>query len=254
MLKWSLRSGRQERHGEEGGSIPPHVDRSEEAAARVLASMDPPTFEEVARNHIDQIPATFRAAAVTALRKFIGETKNQLPRLRAALDLIEAGEAGLDDVVKGALAALRREDMRNAKSHYILPAVEHLHKTDPAWISEWLVVQIGEGVLYHGDHWLRFATTVPEPLVETYVQRLETEDLKNARFAGMIEVIASRSARSGTRTQAERAARDVKLNPWNGLSVGRTPTRTKATIHLGFQTQVLTSHPNRHGHTYIEAE
>ncbi len=164
--------------------------RSEDALAGVLGSMDAPTFDAFARNHTDQIPSALRANAVAALQRFIGETKDELARLRTALNLIEAGEAGLDDVVKSALAALRREDMRNAESHYILPAVEHLHKSDPAWISEWLAVQVGEGVLYHADYWLRFAPAVPEALVETYLRRLETEDLKQSRFAGMIEVRA----------------------------------------------------------------
>jgi hypothetical protein len=164
---------------------------SEEAAARVLASMDAKTFEEMARNHLDQIPSALKETAFTAVRRFIDETKDQLRRLRAALSLIEAGETGLDDIVKSALAALRPEDMRNAEWHYILPAVEHLHKTDPTWVSEWLAVQISEGALYHGADWLRFVTNVPEALVERLVQRFETEDLKHGRYAGILKVIAA---------------------------------------------------------------
>jgi hypothetical protein len=157
--------------------------------------MDEPTFGTFARDHIDQIPASLRVNAVAAVKKFIAETKDELRRLRTALNLIEAGETGLDDVVKAALALLRPEDMRNAESHYILPAVEHLHNTDAAWISEWLTVQVGEGALYHADRWLKFATVVPDGLVEKYLRRLETDDLRHARFAGMIEVI-SRGATS----------------------------------------------------------
>ncbi|MPZ19621.1 MAG: hypothetical protein GEV06_17125 [Luteitalea sp.] len=163
---------------------------SDDALASVLGSMDAPAFEAFALDHIDQVPAALRANAVAALKEFIAETKDELKRLRTALNLIEAGEVGWDDVVKGALAALRPEDMRNAESHYIQPAVEHLHKADPAWVSEWLAVQVGEGVLYHADHWLTFAPAVPEALVDKYVGRLETEDLKHARFEGMIRVIA----------------------------------------------------------------
>ena len=105
---------------------------AEDALANVLRSMDAPAFEAFARGHTDQVPAVLRADAVAALKKFIAETKDELKRLRIALNLIETGETGLDDVVKAALAALRPEDMRNAESHYIQPAVEHLHRVDPA--------------------------------------------------------------------------------------------------------------------------
>ena len=49
---------------------------------------DAPTFETFARNHTDQIPAALRANAVAALQKFIAETKDELARLRTALNLI----------------------------------------------------------------------------------------------------------------------------------------------------------------------
>lgn len=162
----------------------------EDALATVLGSMDASAFEAFARDHISQVPAALRANAVAAMKRLIADTKDELKRLRTALNLIEAGETGLDDIVKGALAALRPEDMRNAESHYIQPAVEYLHKADPAWVSEWLAVQVGEGVLYHADHWLTFAPTVPKALVDKFLARLETEDFKHARFAGMIRVIA----------------------------------------------------------------
>ncbi len=162
---------------------------SDDALARVLGSMDAPAFEAFVLDHIDQVPAALRANAVAAMKEFIAEAKDELKRLRTALNLIEAGEVGWDYVVQGALTALRPEDMRNAESHYIQPAVEHLRKADPAWVSEWLAVQVGEGVLYRTDHWLAFVPGVPDVLVDKYVGRLETEDLKHARFEGMIRVI-----------------------------------------------------------------
>jgi hypothetical protein len=93
--------------------------RSDDAAARVLQSMDAATFDEVARKDADRMPAALRDKTVAALWKFIDTTEDQPARLRTALDLIGLGEAGLDDVVKHALAALPRGDMRNLESHYI---------------------------------------------------------------------------------------------------------------------------------------
>lgn len=167
--------------------------RSDDALTRVLESMDAQTFEEVARKNADQMPAALRPKTIAAMRKFIETTTDHPARLRTALDLIALGETDLDSVVKDAMAALPGGDMRNLDSHYIQPALEYLRKTDPAWASEWVAIQIAEGVLYGHEYWLPFATAIPDGLVERYLQRLETEDFKNARFEGMIAVIAARA-------------------------------------------------------------
>jgi hypothetical protein len=164
---------------------------SDDVLTRVLESMDAQTFEDVARKNADRMPAALRPKTIAAMRKFIESTTDHSARLRTALDLIDLGETGLDGVIKDAMAALSGEDMRNLGSHYIQPALEHLRKTDPAWVSEWVAVQIAEGVLYEHEYWLTFATAIPDGLVEKYLQRLETEDLENARFQGMTTMIAA---------------------------------------------------------------
>jgi len=107
--------------------------------------------------------------------------------------LIELGETGLDGVVKDAMAALPGGDMRNLGAHYIQPALEYLRRIHPAWASEWVAIQVAEGVLYGHEYWLPFAIAIPDGLVEKYLQRLETEDFKNRHFGGMIAVIAARA-------------------------------------------------------------
>ena len=126
------------------------------------------------------------------MRKFIETSTDHPKRLRSALDLVEFGETGLDGVIKDALAALPcGDDMGGLGSHYIRPALEYLHNTDPAWVSKWVAIQISEGTLYGPEYWLPFATAIPEEVVETYLQHLETKDLKNMSFAGMVAVIAA---------------------------------------------------------------
>jgi hypothetical protein len=166
--------------------------RSDDALTRVLESMDAQTFEDVALTNADRMPAAFKPKTAAVMRRFIDSTKDHPARLRTALNLIELGETGLDDVVKDAMAALPGGDVRNLGSHYIQPALEYLRKTDPAWASEWVATQVGEGVLYEHEYWLPFATAIPDSLVERYLRRLETEDFKNARFAGMVAVITAR--------------------------------------------------------------
>lgn len=166
---------------------------SDDALTRVLESMDAQTFEEGARKDADRMPAALRPKTIAAMRAFIESTTDHPARLRTALDLVELGETGLDGIIKDAMAALPSGDMRNLDSHYIQPALEYLRKTDPVWTSEWVATQVAEGVLYGHEHWLPFATTIPDGLIEKYLQRLETEDFKNRPFGGMIAVIAARA-------------------------------------------------------------
>lgn len=164
---------------------------SDDALTRVLESMDEQTFEEVSRQNADRVPAAIRPKTIAAMRKFIESTTDHPARLRTALDLIDFGETGLDSVIKDTMAALSGGNMRNLGSHYIQPALDHLRKIDPAWVSEWVAVQIAEGVLYEHEYWLPFANAIPDALVEKYLQRIETENLKNGRFGGMISIIAA---------------------------------------------------------------
>ncbi len=177
---------------------------SEDALTCVLESMDAQTFEDVARKNADRMPAALRPKTIAAMRKFIESTTDHPARLRTALDLIELGEPGQDGVVKDAMAMLSGDDVRNLGSHYLQPALAYLRKSDPAWASEWVAIQVAEGVLYEHDYWLRFATAIPDGLVEKYLQRLETEDFKNERIEGMIAVIGARAdAKLATRVFAK---------------------------------------------------
>ena len=166
---------------------------SHNAAIPVLESMDEHTFEDVARENLDDMPPALRSRAIAAMRKFIESTTDHCARLRTALHLIDLGEPGLDRVVKDAMAAVPGGDIRNLGSRLIRPALEYLRKADPAWTSEWVATRIAEGVLYGHEEWLPFATVNSDDLVQTYLHRLETEDLENSRLEGMIAVIAARA-------------------------------------------------------------
>ena len=166
--------------------------RSDNALTRVLESMDAQTFEDIARKNANLMPTALRLKTVAAMRKFIETSTDHPERLRTALDLVEFGETGLDGVIKDAMAALPGgDDMDSLGSHYIRPALKYLRNTDPAWVSKWVAIQISEGTLYGPEYWLPFATAIPEDVVETYLQHLETKDLKNVPFAGMVAVIAA---------------------------------------------------------------
>ena len=166
---------------------------SDSALTRVLESMDAQAFENVARNKVDHMPPALRPKAIAAMWKFVESATDHSARLRTVLNLIELGEPGLVGVVKDVIVALPGGDIHNMDSHLIRPALEYLLKTDPAWTSEWVVVRIADNVLNRHEEWLPFVTVIPEDLVEKLLHRLETEDLKNSRFEGMIAVVAARA-------------------------------------------------------------
>ena len=156
-------------------------------------SDDAQTFQDIVRENLDDMPPALRPRAIAAMRGFVETTTNHPARLRTALNLIELGEPGLDGVVKDAMATLPGGDMHKLDLHFIRLALEFLHDTDPAWTSEWVAIRIAEGVPYEHEEWLPFATVIPDDLVETYLHRLETEDLNNSYFEGMVAVIAVRA-------------------------------------------------------------
>ena len=165
--------------------------RSDDVLIRVLESMDARTFDDVARKNADLMPTALRSKTVAVMRRFIATSTDRPARLRTALGLVELGETDLDGVIKDAMKALSSADMRNWDSHHIQLALKHVRNTDPAWVSEWVVTQVSEGVPYGHEYWLPFAVAIPDDLVEKNLQRLETEDLDNTRLEGMIAVIAA---------------------------------------------------------------
>ena len=165
--------------------------RSEEPLTLVLESMDAEDFEDVSRNQTTRMPPLLRANAVAAMRRYVERAEVPSARLGTALHLIEHGEHGLDGVVKDTLEQLPDEGMLSRILHLIEPALGYLQRTDPAWTSEWVVRQIADGALYRHEEWLRFATVIPDDLVERYLRRLESEDLGHARLDGTVAVIAA---------------------------------------------------------------
>ncbi len=166
---------------------------AEEALTKVLKTMDMKALQEVARAKPDRLPQAIRPDAIAALRKIVEISVDPRVRLQTALSLVDLGEPGVDGVVKDALSAIPEVDVGELRWDFIVPALQYLHEVDPAWTSEWVAAQVAEGPLYAHEQWLPFVTAIPGEVVETYLKRLENEDLGDSRPEGMIAVIAARS-------------------------------------------------------------
>lgn len=164
---------------------------SDDTLTSVLAAMDEQAFDDVLRQNADFLPAVLRPRTLAAMRKFVEGSTDQPARLRSALDLIRSGEPGMDGVIKSALAAITSVEVRDLGGHYIQSALEHLRKSDPVWASEWVATQIAEGFRYGNEHWLPFLTATPSGVVEKWLERLETEDLRKVRSSGIVSVVAA---------------------------------------------------------------
>ena len=166
---------------------------SHDALTRVLESMDAQTFEDVALNYADDLPPALKPKVVAAMWKYIENSTDPSARLQTALKLIELGEQCADSIFKDAITALPGYGMHKLDPYHILPAVKYLHKTDPAWVSEWVAKQIAEGILNGQELWLPFVTVIPENFIDTYLHCLETEDLNHAHLEGMVSVVAAKA-------------------------------------------------------------
>ena len=165
---------------------------SDDALTRVLESMDAQTFEDVARKNADRMPTALKSKD---RRRDAQIHRDQYGPSRAPANGARFGRLWRDRPGRRHQGC----DVGVARWRHAQPgfALHHDRRssiyatTDPAWASKWVAIQICEGVLYGHEYWLPFATAIPDDLVEKYLQRLETEDLKNTHYEGMIAVIAA---------------------------------------------------------------
>lgn len=164
---------------------------SNEALIEVLESMEEQTFDEIALTYADGIPVALKPKVSAAMRRFVETAADNSARLRTVLELIKLGESGLDDVVKDALVVPRGNEDLNLSSLPIGAALDHLRAVDPDWVCRWVVEQVAEGALYDNERWLQFATTILPRQLDTYVDRIETEEVSFSQARGIAAVLAA---------------------------------------------------------------
>ena len=138
----------------------------------VLDSMDAKTFEEFAIKYARELPAALKPRVVGVMRNFIDGTEKVTARLAATLALIDLGETGFQAIVRDATTALSSAELRNLSSSDIRSVLEYLFRADPAWASEWVLVQIAAGVIDAREYLLPFAAAIPDGPVQEYLSRL----------------------------------------------------------------------------------
>jgi hypothetical protein len=166
---------------------------SEEVLARVLESLDPETFEELACQHTNEFPKDLRPKQIIAIRHRLDATQDPSSRLRMGLELIELGERRLAEIIKDAMTALSGSELSKIGSPTVKHALEYIGRTDPEWESDWVAIRIAEGSLWDPKYWLPFVTCVSDDLTDKLLTRLETEDLRKERIDGLIFAVSKLS-------------------------------------------------------------
>src|SRR6266850_642451 len=160
----------------------------EDEAAQFMATTKPLMFDALAQEiPPDLVPASIRGSALRALHK-LPDNPDPAGHLTALLKRTELGDAN-GKQLKETLERLPANITEHWIQHAIRQALDILRSGEPAWVSQWVANRIADGSLW-AEHWISFVSTVPPELVETCLRRLESEDLQNARFGGLIAVIA----------------------------------------------------------------
>ena len=206
---------------------------SDSALTRVLESMDARTFEEVARNHADEMPPALKPKAVAVIRGIIDRATNDTARLGAALNLLNWDEAVPEGGLKNAMSALSDDDLRNLYPQSMRPALEHLGDIDPAWVNRWVATRVAESRLRWEEAWLPFVSAIPQDLVETCLHRLETENLSRSYIEGMIVVLTAQADATLTArvfAKLRESQRKVDATPEEKHEVERHVTKQLRTL------------------------
>ena len=165
--------------------------KGDDALTRILRSMDEENLEYVVREYAGRLPSCFTSQSIGALRKSIDTMANQSARLRTALRLVELGGTDVDGVIMEAMDDLPDRELRDLALSCVDPALKYLRDNNPAWVNDWVATKVVKGVLDGEEHWMRFATVMPDELVEECLKRLETERLEYRHRKGTMAVVAA---------------------------------------------------------------
>jgi cation transport regulator ChaC len=161
----------------------------EDEAAQFMEAIKPQTFDAIAREEPpDLIPTPVRARALEAFQK-LPDDADAASHLTTLLKRAELGEANSNQL-KETLDRLHDKITEHWMQQAIRRALDILRAGDAEWVSHWVAGRIASGSLW-SEHWKPFVSTVPTELVDGSLRKLETEDLKNAHFGGLITVIAA---------------------------------------------------------------
>ncbi len=165
---------------------------ADEEAANLVASLDDEALaNNIGQIHLDLLPPASHVRAVAILREVLGSQTEPETRLGTLLQLSTVGAIDLATEIKDALSKLP-DQLNDNQQHLVRRALTLLGASEKDWISLWVAEQIASGNLWR-EYWICFVTSVPEDLKQKLLDRMESEDIQQARRghpAALLAVVA----------------------------------------------------------------
>lgn len=160
-----------------------------ETAASILSSLADDDFAEALQKfYPEEIPSSLWDRALGGYRTLLETASDPKIRLHFTLALAELEDAEITERLKNELDALPSEVVKEVADYQLRRAVDILRKSDPQWLSDWVMRHVLKGVLWR-DSWQSLILGVPADLQGELLRRVRTENLRLSSSQGVIAVL-----------------------------------------------------------------
>ena len=164
---------------------------SREEMARALATVDDPTFESAIQQLApEDISCGIRVRTLALYEAKFGETSDPITRLKNLLKLAELNDGREDPRFKEELNNCDPKRLRGSWHAAIGPVLDQVRRTDPQWVSRWVLKGIGDGLVWTDDLSV-LVTDLPVDVKDQWLTRLETVDLKHGRHPRFVDILCA---------------------------------------------------------------
>ena len=159
--------------------------------ANALTTVDDPAFEDAIKQlPPEDMPLGIRPRASALYEAHYRESGDPLIRLRNLLKLAELSNGKEDPRFKEELDLCDPKRLGESWHAVIKPVLDIVRRTDPDWVSRWVVNRIADGVVWNDD-WNQLVTGLPPDVKEHFLTRLETEDFKHVRRPRFVDLLCA---------------------------------------------------------------
>jgi hypothetical protein len=163
---------------------------ADEEAANLLASLgDEALSNNISQIHLDLLPPASHLRAAAVLRGILDLQAEPEARLRTLLQLSTVGGTDLAPEIKEALSKLPSQ-LNDHQQHLVRSALALLGSNEKDWISVWVAERMASGNFWR-EQWIGFVTSIPEELKQQLLDRIEGEDIQQARHGDPAAVLAA---------------------------------------------------------------
>jgi len=159
--------------------------------AKALTTVDDPAFEDAIKQlPPEDMPLGIRPRASALYEAHYRESGDPLIRLRNLLKLAELNNGKEDPRFKKELDLCDPKRLGESWHAVIKPVLDIVRRTDPQWVSRWVIGRIADAVVW-SDDWNQLVTGVPPDVKEQFLTRLETEDFKHVRHPPFVDLLCA---------------------------------------------------------------